>query len=390
MRSAPRLFPFLLATLWTVFAGPGAAPAHAQTADPMASAAQHVTILDFKTGGLLYCKDCETPIPPASMSKLMTVLVVAEKLKSGAISWDTQFPVSENAWRHGAQSDGSHMFLELNSMVSVRDLLSGVVIVSANDACIALAEGISGSEANFVALMNERAKALGFKSAHFTNVTGLDDPNHMISSADLARLSRHITLQFPDIYKLDSVRSFTYNKHTQENRNPLLGRFDGADGVKTGHTDSSGYGMIGSATRNGERRIIVFNGLPTMAARLSEGMRLMAAAFNAFDAKRLFEKGAKVGEAEVFMGGKKTVPLVATAAFDVAYMRLAKDGLKVEIVYDGPIPAPIKKGAVVAKLVFHGPGVSTLELPLAAGESVGRENIFSRAVAGAKAAFGGS
>jgi D-alanyl-D-alanine carboxypeptidase (penicillin-binding protein 5/6) len=357
--------------------------------DPVPTPAAHVAILDFKTGQTLYCKDCETPMPPASMSKLMTVLIVADKLKSGAISWDTQLPVSENAWRHGAQSDGSHMFLELNSTVSVRDLLSGLVIVSANDACIVLAEGIAGSEGNFVQLMNARAQQIGLKSAHFANATGLPDPSHVISAADLARLSRFITLTYPDIYKLDSVPSFTYNKHTQENRNPILGAFDGADGVKTGHTNDSGYGMIGSALRNGERRIVVFNGLTSMAQRRSEGIRLMGLAFASFDAKHLFDKDAKVGEANVWMGSKKTVPLIATAPVDVAYLRTLRDNLKLTIAYDGPIPAPIKKGAVVGKLVFEGPGVSRQEIPLAAGENVGSMNPFGKALFGAKQVFGG-
>ncbi|HWA23625.1 MAG TPA: D-alanyl-D-alanine carboxypeptidase family protein [Caulobacterales bacterium] len=364
--------------------------AQAPAFDPVPTPAQHVAILDYKSGQLLYCKDCETPMPPASMSKLMTVLVVADKLKSGAIKWDTQLPVSENAWRHGAQSDGSHMFLEINSTASVRDLLSGVVIVSANDACIALAEGIAGSEENFVQLMNARGQQLGLKSAHFANVTGLPDPTHVISSADLARLSRFITQTYPEIYKLDSQPSFTYNKHTQENRNPLLGVFEGADGVKTGHTSDSGYGMIGSALRGGERRIVVFNGLSSMAARRQEGLRLMGLAFASFEAKRLFEKGAPVGEAQVWLGAKKTVKLQATAPFDVAYLRTAKDGLKTSIVYEGPVSAPIKKGDIIAKLVFEGPGVARQEMPLAAGENVGGLNPISKALVGAKQMFGGS
>jgi D-alanyl-D-alanine carboxypeptidase (penicillin-binding protein 5/6) len=352
--------------------------------------AQHVTLLDYKSGQVLYCKDCETPMPPASMSKLMTVLVVADKLKSGAIKWDTQLPVSENAWRHGAQSDGSHMFLELNSTVSVRDLLSGVVIVSANDACIALAEGIAGSEENFVQLMNARAQQIGLKSAHFMNVTGLPDPAHMISSADLARLSRFITMTYPDVYKLDSQPNFTYNNHTQDNRNPILGVVDGADGVKTGHTSDSGYGMIGSAIRNGDRRIIVFNGLNSMAQRRQEGIRLMGLAFASFEAKRMFEKDAVVGEAEVWLGSKKTVKLKATAPFDVAYMRTLKDGLKTTIVYNGPLQAPVKKDTIVAKLVLEGPGVARKEMPLAAAEDVGGLNPISKALVGAKQMFGGS
>jgi D-alanyl-D-alanine carboxypeptidase (penicillin-binding protein 5/6) len=381
-----RLFASLILACLTATAASAQSPAF----DPVPTPAQHVTLLDYKSGQVLYCKDCETPMPPASMSKLMTVLVVADKLKSGAIKWDTQLPVSENAWRHGAQSDGSHMFLELNSTVSVRDLLSGVVIVSANDACIALAEGIAGSEENFVQLMNARAQQIGLKSAHFMNVTGLPDPAHMISSADLARLSRFITMTYPDVYKLDSQPNFTYNNHTQDNRNPILGVVDGADGVKTGHTSDSGYGMIGSAIRNGDRRIIVFNGLNSMAQRRQEGIRLMGLAFASFEAKRMFEKDAVVGEAEVWLGSKKTVKLKATAPFDVAYMRTLKDGLKTTIVYNGPLQAPVKKDTIVAKLVLEGPGVARKEMPLAAAEDVGGLNPISKALVGAKQMFGGS
>ena len=377
----------IAAMIGSVWLAATAAYAQAPVIDPLPSPAQHITILDYKTGAVLYCKDCERPMPPASMSKLMTVLVVADKLKSGAITLDTQLPVSEKAWRHGAQSDGSHMFLEINSMVSVRDLISGVIIVSANDACIALAEGVAGSEENFVQLMNARAKELGLNSAHFTNVTGLPDPNHVISSADLARLSRFITLTYPDIYKLDSQPNFTYNNKTQENRNPILGVFEGADGVKTGHTNDSGYGMIGSAVRGGERRVVVFNGLNSMAARRQEGLRLMGAAFAAFESKRVFEKDAKVGEADVWLGSKKTVPLVTTEAVDLAYLRTAKDGIKTAIVYQGPLPAPIKKGDTIAKLVIEGPGISRRELDLAAGENVGGLNFFSKALFGARQMF---
>jgi D-alanyl-D-alanine carboxypeptidase (penicillin-binding protein 5/6) len=314
--------------------------------------------------------------------------VVADKIKAGSITMETTFPVSENAWRHGAQSDGSHMFLELNSRVSVRDLIGGVVIVSANDACIVLAEGIAGSEEAFVDLMNKRAAELGLKTARFRNVTGLPDPDHVISAADLARLSRYIIATHPEFYKLYSQPTFTYNTKTQENRNPLLGRFAGADGIKTGHTSASGYGLVGSALVNGKRRIVVFNGLPTMAARATEAERLMRAAFYDFDAQQVYKKGEKVGDAAVWLGSKKTVPLVTTQAVDVGFHRSAKSALKASIVYDGPLPAPIKKGDVVAKLIIEGPGVPKQEIPLAAANKVGRKGFIGRAMFGANALLG--
>ncbi|HRE45917.1 MAG TPA: D-alanyl-D-alanine carboxypeptidase family protein [Terricaulis sp.] len=219
------------------------APAQSTAAQSVSGAVRHVAIMDGASGAMLYCDECDTPMPPASMSKLMTVLMVAERLASGQINMDTRFRVSERAWRHGAVSDGSHMFLELNSEVSVRDLLAGVIVVSANDACIVLAEGISGSEEAFVAAMNRRAQEIGLSSARFRNTTGLPDPDHVISAADLARLAQFLIREFPELYALYSQRTFTYNNRTQENRNPLLGAFAGADGVKTGHTSVSGCGL---------------------------------------------------------------------------------------------------------------------------------------------------
>lgn len=350
---------------------------------PPPALAQHVTIMDGASGAILLCEDCDTPIAPASMSKLMTVLVVLEQLQSGAIRPETRFSVSEYAWReHGSSSGGSTMFLPLNSQASVADLLRGVIIVSANDACVVLAEGIAGSEAAFVERMNRRAQELGLRTARFQNVTGVDDPNHVISSADLARLARHIMLAFPDYYRLYSEREFRFNNITQQNRNPLLGAFAGADGVKTGHTDASGHGLVGSAVLNDQRRIIVFNGLPTMAARRSEALRLMRAAFNDYAVTRVAAAGEQVGEAQVRLGGRRTVPLVAQSDIIIGGPRGVQNGLSASIVYNGPLPSPIREGDVVARLVIEGPGFEAQEFPLAAGRRVGRANWFARAFEG--------
>jgi D-alanyl-D-alanine carboxypeptidase (penicillin-binding protein 5/6) len=372
----------------------GAAPlsgvgANAAQAAGFTTPAQHLAIMDGATGLLLYCDNCEAPIPPASMSKLMTVLLVAEKLQSGDITLDTRLPVSERAWRQGAMSDGSHMFLELNSEATVRDLLQGVIVVSANDACIVLAEGVAGSEEAFVQQMNQRAQALGLRSARFRNASGLDDPDHVISTADLARLARHLIVTYPELYRIYSQTSFTYNNRTQENRNPLLAGFQGADGVKTGHTSSSGYGLVGSATLEGQRRIIVFNGLPTMAARRSEAIRIMRASFHDFSARQLYAAGAEVGEAEVWLGSRRTVPLVAQSPIAVGGARSVQTGLTARIVYNGPIHPPIKEGDVVANLVIEGPGFTRQEYPLAAGRKIDRANPFARAWTGLMLTLGG-
>ncbi|MEZ5996700.1 MAG: D-alanyl-D-alanine carboxypeptidase family protein [Hyphomonadaceae bacterium] len=352
----------------------------APAAAPAPAVAQHVTIMDGETGALLFCDDCETPIPPASMAKLMTVLLVLERLRDGAITYETQYTVSEYAWReHGAPSSGSHMFLPVHASVSVRDLIQGAVIVSANDACVTLAEGIAGSEAAFVHLMNERAEQLGLRSARFRNATGVDDPEQRISSADLARLARYIIVNFPDFYPTYARRDFTYNNHTQQNRNPLLGAFDGADGIKTGHTDESGYGLIGSALLNGQRRIIVFNGLPTMAARASEAQRIMRAAFNDYALARIAAAGDLVGDAQVRLGSRRTVPLLAQGDIVIGGPRGVQESLSASIVYDGPLHAPIAEGDVVARLVVEGPDFQTQEFPLTAGRRIGRANWFARA-----------
>jgi len=356
--------------------------ASAAAAQGFTTPARNVVIMDAGSGAILYCDACEAPMPPASMSKLMTVLMVAERLAAGQLSMDTRFTVSENAWRHGAMSDGSHMFLPLNGEVSVRDLLSGLIIVSANDAGIVLAEGISGSEEAFVHAMNRRAQELGLSSARFRNTTGLPHPEHVISAADLARLARLLIRDYPDLYRLYSQRDFTYNNRTQQNRNPLLGAFQGADGVKTGHTRESGYGLVGSAMLNGQRRIIVFNGMRTMAERRSEAVRLMGAAFHDFSVTQVAAAGDQVGEAAVRLGGRRNVPLVAQSDIIIGGPRGVQSNLTASIIYTGPIPSPISEGDVVARLVIEGPGYDTQEFPLAAGRRVGRADWFSRAFEG--------
>lgn len=358
------------------------APVLAQAPAKPAPEASHIAILDQDTGLVLHCKACDVPMPPASMSKLMTVLLIAERLDQGKLKPDTLLPISEKAWRLGAQSDGSHMFLELNSQVRVEDLLKGVVVVSANDACIALAEGAAGSEEAFVAEMNARAKELGLASAQFRNATGLPDPGHVISALDLAKLARFIIQSQPDLYALYAIRELTYNNHTQQNRNPLLGAFPGADGMKTGHTSISGYGLVGSAVQDGVRRIIVFNGMDSMAARKREALRLMGAAFADFSATKLYAKGAFVGEIPVALGAKRQAGLVAAEDIAIAFARAARPQMRAAIVYQGPLQAPIRAGAHVADLLIEGPGLAPQRFPLLAAKGIGRADLFTRAAHG--------
>ncbi len=230
-----------------------------------------------------------------------------------------------------------------------------------------------------LALCWRRGSLVGLRTAHFTNATGLPDPNHVISSADLARLARFIITSHPEFYRIYSQPRFTYNNHTQENRNPLLGgAFEGADGMKTGHTNDSGYGLVGSAARNGERRIIVFNGTNSMASRRSEGIRLMTAAFNEYAMTHVATQGQQMGEAQVRLGSRATVPLVTQRPIVIVGPRGQQAGLRARIVYTGPIAAPVQQGAVVARLVVEGPGFQRQEYPLAAGQAVGQANWFVR------------
>lgn len=351
---------------------------------------RHVTIMDGDSGAILHCEDCNTPMPPASMSKLMTALIVGDALLQHRITLDTRYHVSENAWRHGAMSDGSHMFLELNSDVSVRDLIQGVIVVSANDACLVLAEGLAGSEQAFVALMNRRAQELGLRTAHFTNATGLPDPNHVISSADLARLARYLIANHPELYRLYGERTFTYNNHTQENRNPLLGAVNGADGLKTGHTDDSGFGLVGSAVQNGHRRILVFNGLRSMAERRQAGIELMRAAFEQYATARLARRGQQLGEAQVYLGSRATAPLVAQSDIVVGGPQAVLASMRSHIVYTGPLRTPIAQGQVVAHLVVEGPGLQTQRFPLVSGQRIGGANWFAQAWEGLRVSLSGA
>jgi D-alanyl-D-alanine carboxypeptidase (penicillin-binding protein 5/6) len=382
-----RRLSLILAAAALFFAG--AAHAQAPAAGGFSSPARNAIIIDGATGTTLYCQDCDAPMPPASMSKLMTILVVAEAIRAGRINENTRFRVSERAWRQGAMSDGSHMFLALNSEARVGDLIRGVAIVSANDACVVLAEGISGTEEAFVDLMNRRAQELGLRSARFRNTTGLPDPDHVISARDLAYLARYIIRNYPDLYKLYSQPEFTYNNRTQGNRNPLLGSFPGADGVKTGHTAASGYGLIGSAVLNNQRRIIVFNGMPTMAARSAEAGRMMRAAFYDFRVYNLFAANAQVGEARVWAGSRRNVPLVTKNAITLAMPNAQRSGLTASIVYQRPIPAPIREGQHIANLVVEGPAYGRRVYPLVAGRRIGRANWFARAWVGFASLFGG-
>ena len=343
--------------------------------------APYALIMDFETGQILYEKDARRPVPPASMTKIMTAEIVFEQIRKGNLTMDTEFIVSEDAWRRGGFKSGSStMALAPKSSVRVEDLLRGVIIQSGNDACIVLAEGIAGSESAFADMMNQHAKDIGLKASTFRNATGWPHPEHKISLHDLGQLARRAIMDYPEYYKMYAEDEFTWNGVTQPNRNPLLGRFEGADGLKTGSTTEAGYGLVGSAIRGDKRRIIVVNGLESKSQRRSESLRLMRAAFENFRTYKLYEAGALVGKADVFMGKVPTVNLVTEDAVIIGLERSLRSNMSVEIRVKQEVPAPIAKGDHIADLVIKTPNMPEKTLPLLAESDVKRKSAFGRAV----------
>lgn len=350
--------------------------------------APHAVLMDGETGLILFEKDAQLPMEPASMTKIMTASLVFDQIRSGAISLDTQFTVSEEAWRRGGKASGSStMFLEVGSKVSVGDLLKGVIIQSGNDACIVLAEGIAGSETAFADMMTERARELGLSSATFKNATGWPHPEHKISAIDLARLSQYVISEYPEFYDLYAQRKFMWNGISQNNRNPLLGKFTGADGLKTGHTESSKYGMVGSAVRADRRIIMVLNGLESNRLRTSESLRVMDAAFTGFGVYKLYPAGAVAGQAEVFMGQSENIDLTTEKPISIGLYKPLRDKMRVTIQYDGPIAAPIQQGDEIAKLVVSFSDKPDLTFPLIAAKTVERKGAIARALTALKSKF---
>ena len=350
------------------------AGAQGNSAAAFETSAKEMILVDDVTGAVLLDKNSDRPMYPASMSKLMTLYVIFEKLTEGSLSLDAQFRVSEKAWRMG----GSRMFVELNSRVTVIDLLRGVVVQSGNDACIVLAEGIAGSEAQFVELMNTAGKRLGLGNSNFMNVTGWPHPAHFTTARDLAILAHALIRDFPQFYGMFKEKNFTYNGIKQGNRNPLLYTYSGADGLKTGHTQASGYGLTASASRNGRRLIVVANGMGNVNERAREIERIFDHGFTEYSNYTLFKAGDIVEQVEVWLGDKVNVPLIINHDVTVTLSRAERRDLKVKVLAPGPIPAPVNKGAEVAKLVVSTGDRKPIELPLVAGMEIGRLSAFGR------------
>jgi D-alanyl-D-alanine carboxypeptidase (penicillin-binding protein 5/6) len=351
-----------------------AATAAATTAASIDTEAAHAFIIEAETGAVLLDKGADERMPPASMSKMMTAYLVFDMLKKGRAKLDDELPVSEDAWRTG----GSKMFVPLGEHVKIADLIRGMIIQSGNDACVVLAEGLAGSVQAFVDLMNQKAKEIGLKDSHFANVDGLPDPNHWMTARDLATLAVRTIKDFPDYYKIYGEMDFTFNNIKQGNRNPLLYKNDGSDGLKTGHTEEAGYSMTASVVRGDRRIVMVLGGLPTMKARAQESDRLIEWAFREYNDYRLFGSGDTVDQAPVWLGADARVPLTVAKDLVVTLPRRARTGMKVTVQYDSPLPAPITKGETVGKIVISAPGTPPIEAPLTAAAEVPRMNAVGR------------
>lgn len=334
--------------------------------------AKQVIVIDYKTGTVLFEKNADEKMPTSSMSKVLTAYLVFDALKKGAISLDQEYTVSEKAWR----MQGSKMFVAINSQVKIGDLIQGVIVQSGNDACIVLAEGMAGSEEAFAEKMNIKAADLGMKNSHFMNASGWPDPDHYSTARDLAKLATALIHDFPEYYKYYSQIEYTYNGIKQGNRNPLLYKNMGADGVKTGHTEDAGYGLIGSGVYNDRRVVIVINGLTSMNERATEAANILDWGMKNFENKTLAKAGTPVEKAAVVMGEQETVPLVLREDIVATVPRSGKN-YKVSVSYQEPLEAPIRQGQEIGKLIIEMPEGEKTETPLYAAREVKRLGLFA-------------
>jgi D-alanyl-D-alanine carboxypeptidase (penicillin-binding protein 5/6) len=343
--------------------------------------ATHAILIDAETQTVLFQKDADSKIPPASMAKLMTSAVVFDAIHAGKLSLDDEFVVSETAWRQGGtKSGGSTMFAKLGSSIKVSDLIRGVIVQSGNDACIVLAESMAGTEATFANMMNEEARKIGLVSSHFMNSTGLPDPDQYMTSRDLAKLASYIITTFPEFYKIYGETEFTWNKIKQPNRNPLLTMNIGADGLKTGFTDEAGYGLVGSAVRNGQRLIMVINGTKSEKERAEEARKLIDWGFRAFEKINLFGNGEVIADARVFGGTQGSVGVVSKGPLDLLLPRGSRDLIKAQIVYSGPVPAPIAAGQQIGVIRISAGENLSKEVPVYAATDIGVGTMGQRAL----------
>ncbi len=352
----------------------------ASTAFAFETKAKNAILIDADTQYVIVDKNADMPMPPASMSKLMTAYMVFDALKKGTLSLDDEFLVSDNAWRKGgAKSGSSTMFLNPKSKVKVRDLLRGVIIQSGNDACIVIAENMAGSEEAFATLMTKKAKELGLKHSSFKNATGLTEKGHEMSPRDLATLAQIIIRDFPEYYPIYSEKEFKYNGIKQGNRNPLLYSMPGADGLKTGHTEKSGYGLTGSVkTPDGRRLIMVINGLKTMNDRAEESRKVMGWGIAGFENVKLFSANKPIESIPVWLGDEKFVTAVVNQDVVITVPKGYADEVISKIFYDSPVSAPIVKGQKLGTLVVTAEGNKTYSYDLLAASDIAKAGIFGK------------
>ncbi|MCR9134489.1 MAG: D-alanyl-D-alanine carboxypeptidase [Alphaproteobacteria bacterium] len=343
--------------------------------------AKQAYLIEAETGTVLFAKNENDLIPPASLAKLMTMELVFEALQSGRLQLDDEFQVSENAWRTGGAVSGtSTMFAELNSSIPLADLMQGVIVQSGNDACIIIAEGMAGSEETFSQMMTERARELGLEKSVFANSTGLPHPDAGVTMRELAFLARHIQQTYPEHYKLYSQEDFTWNRINQRNRNPLLRLDIGVDGLKTGFTEESGYAIVSSIERKGRRLFLAMSGMTSLRERAEEARKMLEWGLRSFERRQLFTSGEIIGEASVYGGDRSGVPLMAKGPVDIFVPITNADRLKARIVIDWPLSAPVEEGDQVATLrVWVGDTLSQ-ETPLYAADSVSKGPLHSRAL----------
>ncbi|WP_441524469.1 D-alanyl-D-alanine carboxypeptidase family protein [Bosea sp. TAB14] len=345
------------------------------------SQAAFAFLLDSDSGAVLYEKSADDPMVPASMAKIATALVAFQEIGAGRLNLDSEIGISENAWRKGgAPARGTTMFAMVRSRIKLSDILQGLIVQAGNDAAIALAEAIAGDEATFGRVMTERVRALGLTKSVFRNATGMPDPEQRVTARELALLANHIVKTYPELYKIFGQKEFTWNKIRQVNRNPLLTMEIGADGLQTGDLEESGYGLVGSAIENGQRLIVVVNGLKNGRDRAAEARKLLEWGFRAFERRQLFADGEVIGEASVYGGEKGRIALRTKGAVSLLLPRGTGERLSARIVYQGPLNVPVQEGAAVAQLVVSRGDVKTLEVPLYAAETVKAGSLQSRAL----------
>ncbi|MGW8190929.1 D-alanyl-D-alanine carboxypeptidase family protein [Sphingomonas hankookensis] len=357
-------------------------------APPFETPAPVAFMTDLSSGATLYAKDADRRMPPASMAKMMTAYVAFDLIKKGELKLNDMATVSPETWKkwHGPQA-GSTMFLSVNENVSVENLLYGIIVLSGNDACVVLAEKIAGSEEAFTNLMNQRAKELGLSNSHFGTSNGWPDEGRTyVTARDLAKLATATIQNHPQLYKkFYSKTDFTWGKTlgegaaiTQANRDPLLGRVRGADGLKTGHTEEAGYGFTGSAEQDGRRLVMVLAGLTSSNQRIAESVKFMNWGFGAWRARPIVAAGKRVETAEVQLGDSATVGLVAPRALTVTMPAGTNSPITAKVVYTGPIKAPIAKGQHIADLVIASPDTGEQRMPLVAEKDVAEAGFFGR------------